>query len=102
MEVEVFSTEFWKAFAPETILICGLLLIFIIPNLGNSKFRVPLTKVRIPWFFGGKRFKLTGSPAIPGILATGTLFTALGMMVIESIDGNMDTTTVVSLSLIHI
>ena len=69
--------------------------IFIIPN-PNSKFRVPLTKVRIPWFFGGKRFKLTGSPAIPGILATGTLFTALGMMVIESIDGNMDTTTVVS------
>ena len=44
--VEVFSTDFWKAFAPETILICGLLLIFIIPNLGNSKFRIPLTKVR--------------------------------------------------------
>ncbi|MBS84729.1 MAG: hypothetical protein CMA90_06350, partial [Euryarchaeota archaeon] len=94
--VEVFSTDFWKAFAPETILICGLLLIFIIPNLGNSKFRIPLTKVRVPWFLGGRRFKLTGSPAIPGILATGTLFTALGMMVIEAIDGKMDTTTVVS------
>ena len=79
MEVEVFSNDFWKAFAPETILICGLLLIFIIPNLGNSKFRIPLTKVRVPWFLGGRRFKLTGSPAIPGILATGTLFTALGM-----------------------
>ena len=93
---EVFSTEFWKVFAPETILLVGLLLIFIIPNLGNSKFRIPLTKVRVPWFLGGKRFKLTGSPAIPGMLATGTLFTALGMMVIESIDGRMDTTTIIS------
>ena len=96
MEVEVFSTEFWQAFAPETVLIIGLLMIFIIPNLGNSKFRIPLTKVRVPWFLGGKRFKLTGSPAIPGMLATATLFTALGMMAIESIDGNMDTTTVTS------
>ncbi len=96
MVVEVFSNEFWKAFAPETILICGLLLIFIIPNLGNSKFRIPLTKIRVPWFLGGKRFKVTGSPAIPGILATGTLFTALGMMAIEAIDGNMDTTAVMS------
>ena len=96
MEVEVFSTEFWQAFAPETVLIIGLLMIFIIPNLGNSKFRIPLTKIRVPWFLGGKRFKLTGSPAIPGMLATATLFTALGMMAIESIDGNMDTTTVTS------
>ena len=96
MEVEVFSTEFWQAFAPESILIIGLLMIFIIPNLGNSKFRIPLTKVRIPWFLGGKRFKLTGSPAIPGMLATATLFTALGMMVIETIDGNSSATTVTS------
>ena len=94
--VEVFSTDFWQAFAPEAILIIGLLLLFIIPNLGNSKFRIPLTKTHVPWFFGGKRFKATGSPALPGMLATATLFTALGMMVIESIDGKMDTTTVVS------
>ena len=100
MEVEVFSTDFWKALAPETILICGLLLIFIIPNLGNSKFRIPLTKVRVPWFLGGKRFKLTGSPAIPGLLATGTLFTALGMMAIEAVEGNMQTTTVVSIGIV--
>ena len=94
--VEVFSTDFWQAFAPEAILIIGLLLLFIIPNLGNSKFRIPLTKTHVPWFFGGKRFKATGSPALPGMLATATLFTALGMMVIESIDGKMDTTSVVS------
>ncbi|MCH1527773.1 MAG: hypothetical protein L7S49_06130, partial [Candidatus Poseidoniaceae archaeon] len=69
MNTEVFSVDFWKAFAPETILIVGLLLIFIIPNLGNSKFRIPLTKVQVPWFLGGRRFKATGSPAIPGMLA---------------------------------
>ena len=94
--VEVFSTEFWQAFAPETVLVFGLILIFIIPNLGNSKFRIPLTNVKVPWFFGGRRFKLTGSPAIPGMLATATLFTTLGMMVIETIDGNTSVTTVTS------
>jgi len=94
--VEVFSTDFWQAFAPELVLIFGLVLIFIIPNLGNSKFRIPLTKVKVPWFLGGRRFKLTGSPAIPGMLATATLFTALGMMVIETIDGNSSSTTVIS------
>ncbi|RJU85863.1 MAG: NADH-quinone oxidoreductase subunit N [Candidatus Poseidoniales archaeon] len=94
--VEVFSTDFWQAFAPELVLVFGLVLIFIIPNLGNSKFRIPLTKVKVPWFLGGRRFKLTGSPAIPGMLATATLFTALGMMVIETIDGNSSATTVTS------
>ena len=96
MNTEVFSIDFWKAFAPETILIVGLILIFIIPNLGNSKFRIPLTKIQVPWFLGGRRFKATGSPAIPGMLATATLFTAVGMMIIETINGNMDTTTVTS------
>ena len=94
--VEVFSPEFWQAFAPEMVLVIGLALVFIIPNLGNSKFRIPLTKVRVPWFLGGRRFKLTGSPAIPGMLATATLFTALGMMIIETIDGDMTSTTVTS------
>lgn len=95
MEVEAFSPDFWKAFAPETILIAGLLLIFIVPNLGNSKFRIPLTQARVPWFFGGRRFKITGSPAVPGLLATSAIFAALGMMTIEVISGNMDVTRVV-------
>ena len=95
MEVEAFSPDFGKAFAPETILIAGLLLIFIVPNLGNSKFRIPLTQTRVPWFFGGRRFKITGSPAVPGLLATSAIFAALGMMTIEVISGNMDVTRVV-------
>ena len=96
MDTEVFSTEFWQAIVPELILAIGLILVFVVPNLGNSKFRIPLTKVKVPWFLGGRRFKFTGSPAVPGMLATATLFTALGMMVIETIDGNMETTTITS------
>lgn len=96
MDTEVFSTEFWQALVPELILVIGLILVFVVPNLGNSKFRIPLTKVKVPWFLGGRRFKFTGSPAVPGMLATATLFTALGMMVIETIDGNMETTTITS------
>jgi proton-translocating NADH-quinone oxidoreductase chain N len=78
------------------VLVVGLIAVFILPNLGNSKFRIPLTKVQVPWFFGGRRFKLTGSPALPGMLGTATLFVAVGMMVIEVIDGKMETTTVTS------
>ncbi len=96
MEVEVFSTEFWQAISPELVLVLGLVLLFLVPNLGNSKFRVPLTSVRIPWFLGGKRFALTGSPAIPGMLTTATIFASLGMMAIDVIDGNMESTTIVS------
>ena len=96
MKVEVFSTEFWQVISPELVLVLGLVLLFLVPNLGNSKFRVPLTSVRIPWFLGGKRFALTGSPAIPGMLATATIFASLGMMAIDVIDGNMESTTIVS------
>ena len=96
MNTEVFSSEFWRAFAPEMVLVVGLIAVFILPNLGNSKFRIPLTKIQVPWFFGGRRFKLTGSPALPGMLGTTTLFIAVGMMVIDVIDGKMETTTVTS------
>ena len=96
MSVEVFSNDFWVIFAPELVLIVGLLSIFIVPNLGNTKFRIPLTKKEIPWFLGGRRFKSTGSPAIPGMLATVTLFTAIGMMLIDIIDGGLKGTTVTS------
>ena len=74
--VAPFSYDFWVAMAPETVLLIGLVAIFIIPNLGNSKMRIPLTNVRIPWFLGGRRFRLTGAAHIPGLIATATLFTA--------------------------
>tara|TARA_B100000035_G_scaffold314948_1_gene333117 strand:+ start:193 stop:1923 length:1731 start_codon:yes stop_codon:yes gene_type:complete len=93
---EAFSTEFWTAISPELVMVIGLVALFIIPNLGNSKFRIPLTKVKIPWFLGGKRFAITGSPAIPGMLATATIFATLGMMAIDIIDGSVKTITITS------
>ena len=96
MDTEVFSEEFWQAISPEMVMVIGLVALFVIPNLGNSKFRIPLTSVKIPWFFGGKRFALTGSPAIPGMIATATIFASLGMMAIDVIDGSMKSTTIVS------
>lgn len=96
MTTEVFSNEFWQATSPELVLIIGLIALFVIPNMGNSKFRIPLTSVKIPWFLGGKRFAITGSPAIPGMIATATIFASLGMMAIDIIDGTMKSTTIVS------
>jgi len=96
MNTEVFSDEFWQAISPEMVMVIGLVALFVIPNLGNSKFRIPLTSVKIPWFLGGKRFALTGSPAIPGMIATATIFASLGMMAIDVIDGSMKSTTIVS------
>jgi len=96
MNTEVFSDEFWQAISPEMVMVIGLVALFVIPNLGNSKFRIPLTSVKIPWFLGGKRFALTGSPAIPGMIATATIFASLGMMAIDVIDGSMKPTTIVS------
>ena len=88
--------RFWTAISPELVMVIGLVALFIIPNLGNSKFRIPLTKVKIPWFLGGKRFAITGSPAIPGMLATATIFATLGMMAIDIIDGSVKTITITS------
>ena len=34
MKVEVFSTEFWQAISPELVLVLGLVLLFLVPNLG--------------------------------------------------------------------
>ena len=96
MTTEVFSNEFWQAISPELVLVIGLIALFVIPNMGNSKFRIPLTSVKIPWFLGGKRFAITGSPAIPGMIATATIFASLGMMAIDIIDGTMKSTTIVS------
>ncbi len=96
MDVEVFSDEFWSAIAPEVILTFGLVMTFLIPNLGNSKFRIPLTKVEIPWFLGGRRFALTGSPALPGMIASATLVSALLLMIIDTLSDDFTTTAIVS------
>lgn len=94
--VSAFSPEFWTAFAPETVLILGLVALFVIPNLGNSKMRIPLTQIRIPWFFGGTRFGLTGAAHLPGLIAVGTLFSAFFLATWSQFDDSFMATVVVA------
>ena len=75
---------------PEWILLLGIVAMFLVPNLGNATFRLPIpgTSIRIPYFIGGKRFALTGDPRLPAAIAAFTLFasfiTALFSQMIDS------------------
>ena len=62
---------------PELILTLGLAAIIIIPNLGDAKFRVPLTSFRIPVMIGGTRFPATRDPRLPNWMTLATLSAAL-------------------------
>ena len=64
------------ALLPEVTLFVGLILLLVVPNLGNATFRLPFTSRRIPCFFGGQRFKLTSHPAVPGVISTMVLLFA--------------------------
>ena len=62
---------------PELIMTIGLAAIIIVPNLGDSKFRIPLTNTRVPVLIGGTRFPLTRDPRLPNWIALATLVAAL-------------------------
>ena len=62
---------------PELLLTLGLAAIIIIPNLGDAKFRIPLTSFRIPVLIGGTRFPATRDPRLPNWMTLGTLSAAL-------------------------
>ena len=51
----------------------GLAAIIIVPNLGDAKFRIPLTNTRIPVLIGGTRFPATRDPRLPNWIALATL-----------------------------
>jgi NADH:ubiquinone oxidoreductase subunit 2 (chain N) len=72
-EIEPFSEGFVEAMGPELILFAGMLLLIIVPNLGQGTFRIPGTQVRLQWLLGGKRFEFTSDPRLPAWLATLTL-----------------------------
>ena len=61
---------------PEVILTLGLAAIILIPNLGDARFRIPLTSVRLPVLIGGTRFEVTRDPRLPNWMAMGTLAAA--------------------------
>ena len=75
---------------PEWILIFGIIAIIVVPNTRYVTFRLPIPgkSWRIPNFFGGKRFALTGDPRLPKAIAAFTLFasfiTALLSQIIDS------------------
>lgn len=77
VQLFVEGGDTWLALAPEVTLLCGLVLLFIIPNLGDAKWRIPLTQVRIPALFGGRRFVATSDPRLPALLSIATLMLAL-------------------------
>ena len=66
---------------PELIMLFGLICIILIPNLGNASFRIPLTRIHVPVFIGGSRFKRTSNPKLPNqvslIIFTFALFFGL-------------------------
>ena len=55
----------------------GLAAIIIVPNLGDARFRIPLTNTRIPVLIGGTRFPATRDPRVPNLIAIATLVAAL-------------------------
>ena len=82
------STGDLKLLAPELTVFIGLLLIMIVPNLGNGTFRIPGTSIRLPWFLGGTRYKFVSSPRLPGLLAVLTMAVALFQVVAYLINSN--------------
>ena len=62
---------------PELVMMLGLAAIIIIPNLGDAKFRIPLTSFRIPVMIGGTRFPAPRDPRLPNWMTLATLSAAL-------------------------
>ena len=61
---------------PEVIMTIGMLMMIVIPNLGDAKIRLPLTRTHIPVLIGGTRFSLVSNPVIPSIIAIITFASA--------------------------
>ena len=62
---------------PELIMLFGLVAIILIPNLGKASFRIPLTRIHVPVFIGGSRFKSTNNPKLPNQISLIIFISAL-------------------------
>ena len=49
----MLTTEEMELLLPEMTLIAGIIFAILIPNLGDSTLRIPLTRTRIPILIGG-------------------------------------------------
>jgi len=93
--VEPFGEGFISALCPELILFAGLILLIVVPNLGDGKFRIPGTQTRVPWLLGGKRFKLTSDPRLPSWIGFLTIGASFAMTILSFQDG-VERTAIVS------
>ena len=71
------DSETASSMMPELIMLLGLIAIVGVPNLGDAKFRLPLTSVRVPVLLGGSRFDLTNDPRMPNRISNLTFSIAL-------------------------
>ncbi|MEC8167954.1 MAG: proton-conducting transporter membrane subunit, partial [Candidatus Thermoplasmatota archaeon] len=94
-KIEPFAQGFALALAPELVLVIGLFTLMIVPNLGDAKFRLPLTQIRIPWLLCGQRGKLDSDPRLPGLFATVFFTIAFGLTAV-SFFGGMNKTQIVT------
>ena len=79
----MLTTEEMELLLPELTLVAGIILAVLIPNLGDSTLRIPLTRTRIPVFIGGTRFKSTSDPRLPARIAILSLFVAFVFSFLE-------------------
>ena len=93
--IEPFEEGFVLALAPEFVLVIGLFTLMIVPNMGNAKFRIPLTQIRVPWLLGGQRGKLDSDPRLPGLFATVFFTIAFGLTLV-SFFGGMNKTQIIT------
>jgi hypothetical protein len=76
---------------PEVIMTIGMLMMIVIPNLGDAKIRLPLTRTHIPVLIGGTRFSLVSNPVIPSIIAIITFASASLMSLVMLLENKTAT-----------
>ena len=76
MNLPINSSEA-ELIIPELVMLFGLVAIILIPNLGKASFRIPLTRIHVPVFIGGSRFKSTNNPKLPNQISLIIFISAL-------------------------
>ena len=64
---------------PELVMLIGLVALIIVPNLGDARFRIPLTSFRVPVLIGGTRFEVSRDPRLPNWISIATILVALAI-----------------------
>ena len=83
MNLPINSSEA-ELIIPELIMLFGLIAIILIPNLGKANFRIPLTRIHVPVFIGGSRFKSTNNPKLPNQISLIIFISALFFGLIQN------------------